>query len=55
MSRKKKRSTCPNEHEHTDLPEGYLDRAFWVEQMARTHDQLQCPGCGLWAIWKVKA
>lgn len=30
---------------------GYVAAAEWAETMLQTHDQLQCPGCGLWSIW----
>lgn len=35
-------------------PTGYVNRAEWAEEMLTTHDQLQCPGCGLWTIWQPK-
>lgn len=35
-------------------PTGYVDRAEWAEYMLQTHDQRQCPGCGLWSIWDPK-
>lgn len=36
---------------HTPMPAGYLARALWMEQKARTHSQRRCPECGLWAVW----
>lgn len=33
-------------------PSGYVARAEWAEFMLETHDQRQCPGCGLWTIWE---
>jgi hypothetical protein len=39
---------------HTHCPDGYLQRDEWMEQMSETHDQRQCRGCGLWAIWEPK-
>lgn len=37
---------------HTQGPSGYLAYLEWAEKMGETHEQAQCPGCGLWAIWK---
>lgn len=57
MRKKKKTVTvtpCPQAHLHTPHPEGYLQHASWAEHMMKTHIQHQCPGCGLWAIWKRK-
>lgn len=39
---------------HTPSPSGYLAWHEWAEQMAKTHEQHRCPGCGLWQIWKPK-
>lgn len=39
---------------HTPAPQGYVARAEWAERMSRTHEQRQCPGCGLWNIWTPK-
>ncbi|WP_027933716.1 hypothetical protein [Amycolatopsis thermoflava] len=41
----------PRCQEHQQ-PTGYIDRAEWAEYMLITHDQRQCPGCGLWTIWE---
>lgn len=43
---------CPNAHQHTAAPSGYLAAFEWAERMVETHDQLQCPGCDLWVIWE---
>lgn len=40
-------SPCPNQAAHTGDLLGYGG----VVRMSRTHDQHQCPGCGIWAIW----
>lgn len=40
--------------EHTPCPTGYIQWHFWAEKMSKTHDQKQCPECGLWAIWVLK-
>jgi hypothetical protein len=37
--------------DHTLSPEGYMQWHFWAEEMSKTHQQIQCPSCGLWAIW----
>ena len=39
---------------HPPSPRGYTQRLDWQEQMAKTHTQRQCRGCGLWAIWEPK-
>lgn len=41
--------------QHTPKPMGYIDLALWMEKKARTHEQMRCPECGRWAIWKRKA
>lgn len=45
---------CPNAGEHTVQPEGYVHWHLWAKEMARTHKQLKCPGCGLFEIWEPK-
>lgn len=32
-------------------PDGYVNHAEWAEDMLRTHEQRQCPGCERWTIW----
>lgn len=45
----------PDECEpHTPDPKGYVQWHAWAEEMARTHVQRQCKGCGLYAIWEPK-
>ena len=39
---------------HTPHPLGQAEHLEWQGRMARTHDQRQCGGCGLWAIWEPK-
>jgi hypothetical protein len=36
---------------HTKSPDGYLQHAQWAEDMLKTHKQIKCPNCGLWAVW----
>lgn len=36
---------------HTPCPSGYIERADWMTEMAKTHKQTRCPNCGLWAVW----
>jgi len=45
---------CSEVLKHTKCPEGYLQWHYWVERMAKTHKQIQCPGCGLYRIWRRK-
>ncbi len=42
---------------HTPCPDGvgdYFGWQEWAEQAAKTHEQIRCPRCGLWAIWLPK-
>lgn len=43
---------CPAARRHTPLPAGYIERSNWMERKAKTHDQLRCPSCGFWTIWR---
>jgi hypothetical protein len=46
--------TCPNLSNHTKepmAPHDYLGWHRWAEEMSKTHKQIRCEGCGLWAIW----
>lgn len=45
-------ATTPECEPHTPQPTGYVEASEWAEEMARTHDQRRCAGCGLWAIWE---
>lgn len=36
---------------HTEHPTGYVAYHDWAEKKAKTHTQMVCPACGLWAIW----
>ena len=47
--------TCPNAAKHTPAPEGYLAWYAWAERKAKTHRQVRCAGCGLFALWVRKA
>lgn len=42
---------CPAEAGHTPAPTGYVQKVVWMEELAATHDQQRCPGCGKWSIW----
>jgi hypothetical protein len=45
----------PDECEpHTPSPDGYLAWDAWAEEKSQAHDQRQCRGCGLWAVWEPK-
>ena len=45
---------CPQRGCHTKAPEGYIQWHTWAERKAKTHRQIRCPGCGLFAIWVPK-
>jgi hypothetical protein len=45
---------CPKAAAHTPCPSGYLAWDRWAEQKAKTHRQIKCEGCGLYAIWVPK-
>lgn len=36
---------------HTKAPTGYVEWHEWAEKKAKTHDQIRCPGCGLFKVW----
>ena len=42
---------CPEVDRHTPQPTGYGQWHAWARQMAKTHKQFRCPGCGLFQIW----
>ena len=42
---------------HTPCPVGPWDQLHWyswAEHMSKTHRQMRCPVCGLFAIWVLK-
>jgi hypothetical protein len=43
---------CPQIEDHAWQPEGYIAWHSWAADMAKTHDQRKCPGCGLYQIWE---
>lgn len=45
----------PCDEDHTPDPDGYCEWHEWAEEMSKTHRQVTCPRCGLWAIWLPKA
>lgn len=45
---------CPNAAAHTPGPKGYIAWFNWADEMARTHRQRRCDGCGLLVIWEPK-
>ncbi len=45
---------CPDRIHHTEAPRGYLQWHSWARRMGRTHRQVKCTGCGLYAIWVPK-
>jgi hypothetical protein len=42
---------CTNEAQHTPHPVRQFAHEAWAEQMLRSHKQMRCPDCRLWAIW----
>jgi len=48
MTTKPRRRTCKS---HTKCPASYIAWHEWAEKKSRTHHQVQCDECGLWAIW----
>lgn len=45
---------CPNVIEHTQQREGYLQWHAWAEyHYKKGWRQKKCPGCGLYAIWRL--
>ena len=48
---------CPGEGLPYDavLSNSYVAWQKWARKMLRTHAQIPCPLCGLWAIWLPKA
>ena len=44
--------TC-NKSNHINGPDGYAARRNWSLKMAKTHQQVICPGCGE-LIWEIK-
>lgn len=46
--------TCPDRKKHTKAPEGYQQWHDWADRKSRTHYQVKCSTCGLYAIWVKK-
>ena len=42
---------CPNHENHTKCPDCCLEWQEWAKLMDKTHKQVKCQRCGLWAIW----
>lgn len=47
----KAEANCPNFHDHTPCPDGYLQWHAWARKMKRTHRQVKCTGCSRYTIW----
>jgi len=45
---------CPERDKHTICPEGYSHWQDWAEIMSKTHNQIKCKSCGLFAVWVKK-
>lgn len=50
----KREAGCWNRGQHTVGPEDFVLWHGWAEGIAVSHDQSQCPGCGLYIIWTPK-
>jgi hypothetical protein len=42
---------CPEAQRHTPAPTRFMAWHEWARRMARTHHQVRCPACGLFAVW----
>jgi hypothetical protein len=45
---------CPRVADHSPEPRGYLQWHEWAREKSKTHRQVKCKGCGLFAIWAPK-
>lgn len=45
---------CADHANHTPSPDGYIEWHHWAKEMSKTHRQVKCPTCGLYAIWVPK-
>ena len=43
-------SNCITRSDHRFGPVNYVDFDEWARALSETHDQRQCPDCGLWVI-----
>ena len=39
---------------HTKHPKNYQEHSDWADKMQKTHFQIKCPNCGLYALWVKK-
>ncbi len=46
---------CPEAKSHTPMPDGYIQRAGWMEEKSKTHDVGLCDGCQRYVIWRKKS
>lgn len=49
-----RKESCPERERHTPEPmheSDYMGWHAWARRMSKTHKQLRCPKCGLFAIW----
>lgn len=44
-------AACRNVEQHTPQPTGYVQWFEWAAEMAATHRQKRCAGCGRFAVW----
>ena len=52
--RQDRNAECPNADNHTPHPSP-MQFGSWADEMSKTHDQIQCEVCDLWAIWVPRA
>lgn len=48
------KSKCPDKQYHNmedKEPSGYVAWFEWAEKLNKTHEQKQCPTCGLYTYW----
>lgn len=45
---------CSGHKDRKSMPDGYIARSEWFEEMSKTHKQKRCKVCKLWAIWVPK-
>jgi hypothetical protein len=43
--------SCPKINTHTKRPEDYVGFHEWAMKKSKTHKQIRCKDCGLWAKW----
>lgn len=54
MNPDERRMSCPDLVHHTACPSDYIGWHAWARKKSKTHKQVKCSGCGLYAIWVPK-